>query len=90
MSLPGRHPQVRDLRQGHASDGKRRMIWTSAHQGVMNFGQGCALGIRNLNMHATGELTEQEALEQLAAPSVRARWVDECEVVSVAGDAVGE
>ena len=56
----------------------------------MNFGQGCALSIRNLNAHGTRELPEQEALEYLAALSVLARWVDECDVVGADDDAAGE
>ena len=60
-------------------DGKRNQSWVSAHEGAMHFGRGCAQGIRNLNAHGTGELPEQEALEYLAALSVLARWVDECD-----------
>ncbi|MXW99132.1 MAG: hypothetical protein F4118_11560 [Acidimicrobiaceae bacterium] len=80
----GARPAGRRLRFQHieelTSDGKRNKSWTSAHQGAMSFGQGCALGIRNLNAHGTSELPEQEALEYLAALSVLARWVDRCEV----------
>lgn len=72
-----RFPHLDEL----TSDGKRNQDWTSAHQGAMSFGQGCALGIRNLNAHGTGELPEHEALEYLAALSVLARWVDACEPV---------
>ena len=37
-------------------------------------------GIRNISAHVDGlELTDQVALEQLAAFSVLARWIDECE-----------
>ena len=72
-----RFPHIEEL----TSDGKRNQDWTSAHQGAMSFGQGCAQGIRNLNTHGTGELPEHEALEYLASLSVLARWVDTCEVV---------
>lgn len=51
----------------------------------MEFGAGCFTGIRNPAVHDNGlKLTEQVALEQLAAFSVLARWIDECtvEVVS--------
>ena len=61
--------------------------WTSAHEGARNLGMGCAQGIRNPQAHPSPDITEQEALEQLAALSVLARWVDECEVVSVTGGA---
>ena len=81
----GAKPAGRRLRFPHVdeltSDGKRNQSWTSAHQGAMSFGQGCAQGIRNLNAHGTGELLEQKALEYLAALSVLARWVGACEVV---------
>lgn len=82
----GTKPDGRRLRFPHidelTSDGKRNKNWTSAHQGAMNFGQGCAQGIRNLNAHGTGDLPEQEALECLAALSVLARWVDACEAMT--------
>ena len=64
--------------------------WTSAHEGAQNLGMGCAQGIRNPQAHPSPDLTEQEALEQLAALSVLARWVDECEAVSVDEGAAGE
>ena len=86
-------PGERKLRFTHltekTADGNLTETWKSAHQGAMNFGQGCALGIRNLNAHGTGELAEQEALEYLAALSVLARWVDECDAVGVADAAPG-
>ena len=64
--------------------------WTSAHEGAQYLGMGCAQGIRNPQAHPSDDITEQEALEQLAALSVLARWVDECDVVSVANEAAGE
>lgn len=55
--------------------------WRSKHLGAMDFGAGCFEGIRNPAAHEHGLiLTEQVALEQLAAFSLLARWVDECEV----------
>ena len=51
--------------------------WTSVHQGAMHLGMACSQGIRNPQAHKTAtHLTEQEALEQLGALSVLARWVD--------------
>lgn len=49
----------------------------SVHRGAMAFAEGCYAGIRNPNSHEDGlpELPEHEALEQLAAFSVLARWV---------------
>ena len=64
--------------------------WTSAHEGAQNLGMGCAQGIRNPQAHPSPDITEQEALEQLAALSVLARWVDECEVDRVTDEAAGE
>jgi hypothetical protein len=44
-------------------------------------GAGCFEGIRNPAAHEDGlSLPEQMALEQLAAFSVLARWIDECTV----------
>lgn len=55
--------------------------WTSAHEGAQFLGMGCAQGIRNPQAHSTDALDEQEALEQLAALSILARWVEASEVV---------
>lgn len=53
----------------------------SRQQGAMEFGAGCFEGIRNPAAHEHGlVLSEQVALEQLAAFSLLARWIDECEV----------
>ena len=56
----------------------------------MHLGMGCAQGIRNPQTHPSDDITEQEALEQLAALSVLARWVDECDVVSVDDGSTGK
>ncbi len=63
-----------------AGSGKPSLEWKSAHEGAMSFGRGCFQGIRNLTAHGTSELTEQQALEYLAALSVLARWVDAAKV----------
>lgn len=58
--------------------------WRSRQQGAMEFGAGCFTGIRNPVAHEDGlKLTEQVALEYLAAFSVLARWIDECTVEAV-------
>jgi hypothetical protein len=57
--------------------------FVDAHQGAMSFGRGCMMAIRNIVTHAPDELDEQVGLEQLAALSVLARWIDEAEVGSV-------
>lgn len=47
--------------------------------GAMNFGVGCFMAIRNPIGHLPDDqhsITEQEALEQLAAWSLFARWID--------------
>jgi hypothetical protein len=50
----------------------------------MEFGAGCFEGIRNPAAHEHGLiLSEQVALEQLAAFSLLARWIEECEVETV-------
>ena len=74
-------PRLRFLR---VDRNERPDDWTSAHEGAMHLGMGCAQGIRNPQAHPSDDITEQEALEQLAALSVLARWVDECEVVNAA------
>ncbi len=59
--------------------------YNSVQRGAMSLAEGVFAGIRNpLSHEADQELTEQEALEYLAALSVLARWVDasEVEVVS--------
>jgi hypothetical protein len=59
--------------------------WCSRQQGGMQFGAGCFAGIRNPAAHEDHlELGEQIALEQLAAFSLLARWIDECTVETVA------
>lgn len=50
--------------------------FSSAHRGVRSFAEGCYAAIRNPLSHTEAELTEDLALEQLAALSVLARWVD--------------
>lgn len=56
----------------------------SLHRGVMAFAEGCYAAIRNPASHEDGlpDLTEDEALEQLAAFSLLARWVDSATVVT--------
>ncbi|MFZ0168987.1 MAG: TIGR02391 family protein [Candidatus Dormiibacterota bacterium] len=51
--------------------------WTDAHEGAMQYGAGCFMAIRNLATHSVDQPPEQLALEQLAALSVLARWIDE-------------
>lgn len=55
--------------------------YKSVQRGAMTFAEGVFAGIRNpLSHEADQELSEQEALEYLAALSVLARWVDDSTV----------
>ncbi|MBX7469093.1 TIGR02391 family protein [Streptomyces sp. NPDC001251] len=56
----------------------------SLHRGAMAFAEGCYAGLRNPNSHEASlpALPEHEALEQLAAFSVLARWVDTAAVLT--------
>ncbi|MFD8580830.1 TIGR02391 family protein [Streptomyces virginiae] len=52
--------------------------YRSLHRGASAFAEGFFAAIRNPNSHADGlpDLPQHEALEQVAALSVLARWVD--------------
>jgi Protein of unknown function (Hypoth_ymh) len=67
------------LRFTEHEEGSR--AFTSAHEGAMFFGRGCVMGIRNVSVHDIEGREEQVALEQLAALSVLARWIDDAAVV---------
>jgi hypothetical protein len=55
--------------------------WKALQVGAGQFGAGCFIAIRNPVAHQHDyPLTEQEALEQLAAMSVLARWIDVCSI----------
>lgn len=57
----------------------------SMRQGVMNFGAGCFGAIRNPLGHLPNDevdLPEQIVVEQLAALSLLARWIDDADVVT--------
>lgn len=51
-------------------------------QGAMNLGLACFQGLRNpgVHEHAEDELPEHEAMEQLSAWSLFARWIDQAAV----------
>ncbi|WP_411088822.1 TIGR02391 family protein [Streptomyces sp. 061-3] len=51
-------------------------------RGALQLGQGAYFALRNPAAHETGDLAEQEALEQLATFSVVARLIDSCHVVT--------
>ncbi len=52
--------------------------YSGLHEGVGFFARGCYMAIRNPGSHTDElpDLTEHEALEQLAAFSQLARWID--------------
>ncbi|HEX3519979.1 MAG TPA: TIGR02391 family protein [Solirubrobacteraceae bacterium] len=61
-----------------------RQTRDSVTAGALQFGVGCFMATRNPIGHRPDdehEMTEQEALEQLAAWSLFARWIDRAEVV---------
>jgi hypothetical protein len=75
-----------------AAHGKVRLRWPGAdgdqtvksmRVGILSYSQGVYSAIRNPATHSTDDLERQEALEQLAALSMLARWVEKCEVVTV-------
>lgn len=51
-------------------------------RGTLQLGQGAYFAFRNPAAHESGELAEQEALEQLATFSALARLLDRCQVVT--------
>lgn len=62
---------------------RETQTWRSRQRGALTFAQGCYFGIRNPATHEHElDWPEQEALEYLAAFSVLARWISECEVES--------
>lgn len=68
--VPG-HPRLRLMTDDGSSTFKSR------HDGAADFARGLYAAIRNPNAHEIqDELLEHEALEQLAAFSILARWVD--------------
>lgn len=72
--------------------GKPRLRWPgndedltvkAMRMGILNTAQGVFSAIRNPATHTTDDLPKQEALEQLAALSVLARWIDKCELIRI-------
>lgn len=54
----------------------------SRNRALRPYAEGCLAGIRNPAAHEHGpDWDEQTAIERLAALSVLARWIDECEVL---------
>ncbi len=72
--------------------GKPRLKWPGAdadltvksmREGVRGYATGCFQAIRNPSTHNTEQSGRQVALEQLAALSLLARWIEQCELVEV-------
>jgi hypothetical protein len=70
--------------------GKPRLRWpgdpanrdvSSMNSGLRFYAPGVQMTIRNSVAHGAGHLDEQAAVERLAALSLLARWVDECDLV---------
>jgi len=56
--------------------------YRSLHDGAREFGGGCFMALRNLVAHdPVEEIPEQIALEQLAAFSILARWIEDASVL---------
>jgi uncharacterized protein (TIGR02391 family) len=72
--LPGR-PRLRW--PGSADDNSVKTMQC----GLRSFSAGVQQTIRNPAIHVPAELTEQEAIERLAALSLLATWVDQCVLV---------
>lgn len=68
------------LRLPEDDDGKTAK---SVRRGIMAFAEGCFAAIRNPSSHdVQDELPEHEAIEQLAAFSVLARWVERADLTT--------
>lgn len=83
FSLSAPKPGVPRLRLADESGGK---TYGNLHRGARAFAEGLYAAIRNPGMHVPQESAggeEQLALEQLAAFSLLARWVDEADVETV-------
>ena len=73
------HPRLRFPAFGTDTDSQ---TWKDAHLGAMAYAKGCAMRIRNLNLHhpEDAEPGPGETVETLSALSVLARWVTDAEL----------
>ena len=53
----------------------------------MHYAVGVSMAIRNPVTHETSGVEKQVALEHLVALSVLARWVDDCRLSTIEGEA---
>ena len=77
------HPRLRYPAVGTDT---RSQAWKDAHIGAMEYAKGCAMRIRNLNLHhpEDAEPGPGETVETLSALSVLARWVTDAKVETAA------
>jgi uncharacterized protein (TIGR02391 family) len=54
----------------------------SMRAGLGKYATGVNMTVRNTAAHGTAEMSAQDAMERLAALSLLARWIDECEDIS--------
>ncbi len=73
--------QKRQALEGTATSTSYRNAksWKSRQRGLRDFAASCFEAVRNPATHEFEELEEAEALEQLAALSLLARWLNGCE-----------
>ena len=73
------HPRLRFLAVGADTSSE---VWRNAHVGAMEYAKGCAMRIRNLNLHHPGDAEPGpgETVETLSALSVLARWVTDAKL----------
>jgi uncharacterized protein Ymh len=73
------------------SPGKPRLRWPgeasnrdvkSMNDGLRQFAPGVQMTIRNPAAHSSTAIDEQAGLERLAALSLLARWVDQCQLIT--------
>jgi len=82
-----RDPTAEQPRLRFAGD-RTSDTWKSRQQGGVDFGAGCFEGIRNPAAHEDSlNLPERIALEQLAAFSLLARWIEECTIEAISSNA---
>lgn len=80
FSLEGAKPGKNRLRLAEDDGGD---TYKNLHRGARAFAEGLFAAIRNPGMHQAGHVDDEHlALEQLAAFSLLARWVDRARVVS--------
>lgn len=52
----------------------------SMRDGLRMYAPGLQMTVRNMAIHTSGDMSQQEGLERLAALSLLARWLDDCEL----------